>query len=435
MDHEFENHPGKKGEAFAELTRLDPPSRRGLKIQHMMYGIGVCAIVLWLVVILAFWFTSLASPLSVVLIISLMLTLVVAILIGLVVIQLSRSRTRRQTLLWALAIAAERSMPLAPAALVLADQYGPAALGWGFRGRVERLASFLNEGLPLPDAMDRVPGVFSRVAEVLARTGYATGTLARSLREAAALRASEERAWGTTASRLAYLGWLILVMQVITSFMLYFIIPKFEAIFMDFGISLPPVTIFTIEMSHIVLKYFLFFGPLIFLIEVVLPAALLIGLLMSFAVWWDLPLVNSLFRRRHSALILRLLSLAVAGRRPIPAVIERLSVEYPAGWVRERLSLVSDDIREGRNWIDSLTERSLIRRPAAAVLHSAQRVGNLEWALHETAESTDRRLGYRLQFWLQMLFPLLIVGMGALVGLFAVAYFLPLVQLIEALSR
>ena len=75
------------------------------------------------------------------------------------------------------------------------------------------------------------------------------------------------------------------------------------------------------------------------------------------------------------------------------------------------------------------------RRNDAAVLASAQRVGNLDWALRELAESSDRRLGYRLQFWLQLIFPLIVLAVGALVFLLAVAYFLPLVTLITKLAQ
>ena len=69
------------------------------------------------------------------------------------------------------------------------------------------------------------------------------------------------------------------------------------------------------------------------------------------------------------------------------------------------------------------------------MLGSAQRVGNLAWALREMAESNERRLGYRLQFWLQLLFPMLLICLGAVVFVLVVAYFCPLVSLIEALVR
>jgi len=56
------------------------------------------------------------------------------------------------------------------------------------------------------------------------------------------------------------------------------------------------------------------------------------------------------------------------------------------------------------------------------------------WALRETASASERRIGYRLQFWLQTLFPVLVIAMGGFVLVFCVAYFSPIVILIERLS-
>ena len=99
-----------------------------------------------------------------------------------------------------------------------------------------------------------------------------------------------------------------------------------------------------------------------------------------------------------------------------------------------RLVRVKRDVEHGSDWVESLSDHGLIRPLDEAVLKSAERVGNLPWALEEMAASNDRRLGYRLQLVLQMLFPLTIIGIGALVFIFAVAYFSPLVKLIKVLA-
>ncbi|MCA1684700.1 MAG: type II secretion system F family protein, partial [Planctomycetia bacterium] len=312
MNSEIGDIPGEDKPVV--LTPLDAPSGGGIRLQHMMFGVGVCAVVLWLAVIAGFW----------VLVPS--LGLLVAAGVGVVVILLRRSLSQRQSLLWALAVAAERSMPLADAALAFSDQFGRS-----YRWRVQLLATHLNEGVPLPEALSRVPGALSREAEVLVRTGDSTGTLPRALREAASLRSSRDAAWGTTASRFAYLAGVLMAMQAVTVFILYFIIPKFEAIFKDFGVSLPGVTVFTIRVSHVFIRYFYIAAPLLFLAEVVLPVVILIGLFNSYALWWDVPAIDSLFRRRHSSLVMRALSLVVAGKRPIPRAIAALATDYPSG--------------------------------------------------------------------------------------------------------
>ena len=74
-------------------------------------------------------------------------------------------------------------------------------------------------------------------------------------------------------------------------------------------------------------------------------------------------------------------------------------------------------------------------RADAALLASAERVGNLPWAMRETADSGERRLAYRLVAVGQVFQTLAILAMGGLVLLFTITYFSPLVTLIEAMSR
>ena len=68
--------------------------------------------------------------------------------------------------------------------------------------------------------------------------------------------------------------------------MLYFIVPKFEAIFKDFGVSLPPVTILLIEGSHSLVRYG-FLSAWVPPLEIML----LLFLPFSFAGWinYDVP--------------------------------------------------------------------------------------------------------------------------------------------------
>jgi protein transport protein HofC len=379
-----------------------------------MFAVVVCALLCWLWVQLQ-WGLIFGA-----------IFLVIPASIAIAVILVRKSSSQHETLLNALAIAAERSLPLAPAALAFADQFGRS-----FRNRVQLLATLLNEGAPLPAAIDQVPSLMSRDSQVLVRTGWESGTLPHSLRDAAALRATIHAAWGSIAARYTYLVGLVLSLQTIVTFLMYFIIPKFEAIFKDFGLGLPVITVATIHVSHALVKY----APVTFLL-VLLEAALLLLLPLGLfnVTRWNIPFLDSWLRRRHTALVLRGLALTVEGGKPISTGLSILARDYPSSWVRRRLRLVRDDVEHGRDWVESLQDYGLIRSADNAVLASAQRAGNLAWALREMADLCNRRLGYKLQFWLQLLFPLAMIALGVIVFFLAVAFFSPLVMLIEALA-
>lgn len=151
---------------------------------------------------------------------------------------INQRRAARQTeLLWILTIAAQSNMPLGSAVEAFASEckgrYGQRAL---------LLAKLLEAGVALPDAVDRVPRVLPEFTKVAIRMGWESGSLAQSLREAAVRRISRKPIWHAMTARLAYLVALLVVAQSVAGFVLYFIIPKFKKIFMDFGVELPRMT-------------------------------------------------------------------------------------------------------------------------------------------------------------------------------------------------
>ena len=397
------------------LTPLRASTRAGLRLQHIMFAVGVSAFLMWLWQVATVWLFVLVF------------FLIVVAAVSAAVFFVRRNLSQQETLLWALAISAEKSLPLAPAALAFSDQFGNT-----FRWRIQLLAGLLNQGASLTEALDQVPNVFRREAQVLIWTGAATGTLPRALREAADLRDSRRASWGWLAGRFAYLVFLLLMIQMSLLFLIGMVAPRYTMIMTDFCLVLPPATSYAIALGQWLFNDYVVLTVAAIALEVLLVLVLPLSFFNVFQ--WNIPALDSLFRRRHANLVLRALALAVGGNRPISEGLGSLAATYPSGWVRQRLKKVETAVRGGHDWVNALATAGLLRRVDAAVLASAGRVGNLDWALRETAASGERRIGYWLQFWLQFLFPAVLLGLGAMIFLISLAYFTPLLTLIEALA-
>ena len=440
--------PDAKGAGWSDGSDLDLiVHNEPWRLSHLMIAIVGVAFFLWL------WINL--RMLAIVLIpIGL---LVMAITAGFVLARLRASR--QEALLSLLAIAAERDMPLAPAVSAFADQ---------FKGRAQRamlgIVAELEAGKPLHEALGGPPVTayqragrmalrffvwgwvgdqlfyentgkrrrrLSRDALLMARIGQETGLLAPALRLVGGARAAQVGAWSSISSRLAYLLVVMLIGENIAGFQLYFIVPRFEAIFADFGIPLPALTINLIRSAQFLVGY----AP-IFLLLYLAQIVLLVFLPFSFVGWmnYQVPLIDRLFARRHTALVLRALSIPIEANRPIGLALEILAQQYPAHWVRRRLARVSKQVDRGADWIDALWRAHVIRRPDAEVLASAASVGNLAWACRELADTAERRQSLRLQLLVQAIFPLAIIAIGVAVATLCLGYFLPLVNLIQRLS-
>ena len=352
--------------------------------------------------------------------------LIMPVVIGGIVLLVRRRRALEQdALLWVLALAAERGRPLGPA--VTAHAYQTRGV---HRLRALRLAECLDHGMPLPDSLDFVRKAVPPTAKVLVRVGQDSGALAEALRDAAESRSARPPGWESFGTKVGYLCLVLAILQSITAFILYFITPKFEAIFKDFGVDLPRVTIWMIVISHWVAETFT--------LPIFATAELLFLIYLAFAFFGyeslKVPFFDRLFLRRHSVLILRCLAMIVEGERPIDIGLQILARWYPTTWVRQRLAGAYLATNQGLDWIDALRRYRLLSRADVALLESARRAGNLAWALRELAEGSARRLGYRMQVVNQVLLTLVFLAVAGMVAMSALAYFYPLVVLIERLA-
>ena len=335
-----------------------------------------------------------------------------------------RRESERDALLWALATASERGMPLGPAVEAVADQFGRRS-----RRAASALTWWLDSGASLPEALDHAPGALPVPAPALIRVGAATGLMPQALREAAEARAVRPPGRDALRGRIAYFCLLMLIYQGLAGFITYFIAPKFEAIFGVFGIQLPESTLFAISASHVAMDTGLL--PILMIAEYAI--LMYLGLVAIGRVRGAIPLLDRLARRRHVGLILRALAVVIEGGRPLALGVAALADSYPQRWVRRKLIQVSQWLAEGGDCWMALRAVGLLRPSEEALLAAAQRVGNLPWALREVAEAGERRLVDRLQAWSQILFALAVLAFGGLVFLLVIAYFTPIIALINGM--
>ena len=163
--------------------------------------------------------------------------------------------------------------------------------------------------------------------------------------------------------------------------------------------------------------------------------ALVVGLLyyMRFSPC-DLPIVRILWSRVDSALAMRWLAIGIEQKRPIGEVVRMLAGYFPRSGMRIRLQAAVKRIDAGANWCDSLRRVGVVRRPESVVFQAAELTGNLVWALREMADSSVRRIAYRMRAWLGVAFPVALIAVGACILLIALAILTPLVSMLQQLT-
>jgi protein transport protein HofC len=333
---------------------------------------------------------------------------------------------QRHGLLALLALGLERRLPLPPLVLAFAAEEGGV-----FGRRAWKLAHELSQGASLHAALRRNKRVLPPLAGTALFAGGEAGDLAGAMRDAVNSASQLRPAWRAAIVPIFAQLNLYAAVVAITTFLAMSLFPAFERIFDDFRVELPAMTQAVVTTSAHPLATAAMVWSQVFALPLILYAVL------RYMGWirWRLPGMSWLLRRHDAAVVLRSLALAAERSASFTRVMAALADTYPSRSVRRRLGNVTNDLLAGYPWIDSLEGRKLIGRAEAAVLESAQRAGNLPWALREMADSGERRTVYRLQSLVQLLLPVVVVMMGLLVGLIVVGYFLPLVRLITELAR
>jgi type IV pilus assembly protein PilC len=219
------------------------------------------------------------------------------------------------------------------------------------------------------------------------------------------------------------------VMPQIVGFLCYFIMPKYKKIFDDFGMELPGVTTSFIHVADFVVNV----GP--FFLVVGCFGAIMVVVTMSVRGWEnDLPLLGYLIPGTNSPSILRGLALLIRQQRPLADGIQAMSATHPRRSARRKLETIYTQLLGGGDLAYSLADQQLIRHGDAALLKTAERVQNMPWVLEQLADSMEHKFWHRMRLWLEIGYPIGVVLVGGLVLFVILAFYLPLINLINSLS-
>jgi type IV pilus assembly protein PilC len=294
-----------------------------------------------------------------------------------------------------------------------------------FDRKVEQVALRLEAGYPLYQALLSVPGVASRETVLAAAIGESTGQLGPCLQKVPGWRLTH--VWMDAIPRLVYPVLLMGCVLIVASFVLIFIVPKYEKIFADLKVRLPETTEFYIGFGRWVVKY-----GWVFVLTVVVGGGLLIA---SSSACWHCPGLGTLYRMHARGRLLRMLAIMLEAGDTVPEALQLLTDSgYFGGTVLRRLKKLRHLVEMGEPLAGSLYQVGLLPHAMLPLLEAAERARNLPWAMAELGDHLGKRSVRISQRFTAAIFPLTVIGVGVVVGTIVVGLFLPLVKLLTELS-
>ncbi|TWT61248.1 type II secretion system F family protein [Rubinisphaera italica] len=376
--------------------------------------------------------------------------LICLVIITFAMISFASWKNRGISTLWLIATSIKNNLPLPELIDAQATEFR------GSRGRkLLELADQLREGVALPIAIDQYRSLVPSQGQLAIRVGGETGTLGESLDVTARyLDRSRDPDRYSYYYLIFYLIFVLLAILAITSFLLYFIIPKYKEIFQGFGTQLPNITLLVISLGDWgATNFFLLFLTVIFCSLVFIAACFRrfrgstvnrsktwIDSLITFPRVFYQPFtivadfILSFFPKRVTPEILRLLSVSAEAGKPLIATVDSLSRHFPFPDIRKRMSRVRLSVEQGTEFWQAMSQQRIVTAHQAAILRAGERSNQLGFLLRETSNSMEAtRLHHRFNFW-EIARCVLLVAMTFLVALIAIGMFYPLISLIHDLS-
>jgi type II secretory pathway component PulF len=333
------------------------------------------------------------------------------------------SLSQRQGLLRMIAVSNEERIPLVPLLNAwLSDERGAQQY------RLNRLVNLLDQGVPIADAVEQVPGVLNDEDILAIRFDSQNGTVTQAIRNRLAQPGQVESERSPRVRSTIYYFWVMLLLGTpIVAFLQIKIVPAFRQIFEEFSLGLPPVTERFITISELLVHW--------------LPAVFIIALVLSIVFAWPgrgarrtLTRLFSPLRVRYRANLLRLIGIAISAGRPISSAVSTLARYHFDSTIRHKLLFVRNEIEQGADPWDSMRDVELLSNADVRALQLADRIGNRSWVLNQLASAKVRHSTQWLNRLSEFALPAAVLAMGVFVFFQFLALFAPLVNLIYSLA-
>src|SRR3954468_13931839 len=326
----------------------------------------------------------------------------------------------------------DAALPILRSLKILEGQCKPGVLKNSLGDVVEDIES----GQTLSEAFAKHPKAFDRLYCNMIKAGEAGGALEAILQRLADFKEKSQSLKRRIKSAMVYPLVVIGVACIIVGFILYFIVPKFEAIFSDFGVPLPAMTIFLIEASHFVVDYFyiVLMVPLFVWIVLKLLYRNKTGAYVCDRVLLMIPVMGAIAEKSTVARTTRTLGTLVQSGVPI---LESLNIvkDTAGNAVFERaFARIYESIREGETIAQPLREARIVDDIVVNMIDVGEETGDLDTMLNKIADNYDEEVEALVESLVSLLEPIMIVVLGGIIGFIVISLFLPLVTLITKLS-
>jgi type IV pilus assembly protein PilC len=302
-----------------------------------------------------------------------------------------------------------------------------------FQAALRDIKSTVEQGATFSDALRRHPKIFDDLFVNLVQAGEVGGILDTILNRLAVYIEKRVKLGRQVRGALAYPTAVIVIMIGVMIVLMTFVIPAFEGMFAEFGSkeALPALTRLVIGLS----KNFITYLPLI-LVVFLASAALATysyrtprGKRAAHRAILRIPIVGPVLQKIAVARFTRTLGTLLASGVPILDALEIVAKTAGNVIVEEGLLYARARISEGKNMAEPLGEIKVFPGMVVQMVAVGEQTGALDTMLNKIADFYEEEVDVAVAALTALIEPILMVLVGAMVGVVLVSMYLPIFDL------
>ena len=305
------------------------------------------------------------------------------------------------------------------------------------RATLDDVRKSVEAGLSLSDALSKHPKVFDKLYVAMVRAGETGGILAEVLKRLADFLESRQKLETKVRSAMVYPTVVLMAAVLVFWAMLTFILPIFQGLFKNIGGQLPPYTQFLITLS--VYMRSIWMG--MFAIALLTGLWMLrryyetdIGRLYIDGILLSMPLVGDLIKKVAVARFCRTFGTLIRAGVPMLSALDVVKDTAGNAVVSKTVEKVYNEVRQGGTISKPMSKTSIFPAMVTQMVAVGEETGKLDDMLSKVADFYDMEVENTVEALTSLLEPIMVVGIGGIVGSVVVGMYLPIFTVIDQLK-
>ncbi len=304
------------------------------------------------------------------------------------------------------------------------------------RQAVGQIAELVRAGTDLADAMARFPTLFNGVFLGLVRSGVEAGQLPQALNHVVNYLARVEELNRRMMAAAVYPVFVLLIFCGVAAGMIFFILPKYQAIFRNFGRDLPGPTQFLLDIGDWLREDALLFAGLGGLLAT-LAASVIVS--PRGRMLWDkgklrIPILGQVWRLAALARFSRTLAVQVSNHVSLVRALRLAASASGNVFVAAQVTAIASDVELGASVTQAFKDRELFAGIVLQMVSAGEEAGRLDELLLSAANYFDSLLIQRIETTTGLINPTLTAFVGCSTAGMMLASFLPVFDMPGAMQ-